>query len=253
MVSRAALILALADGLSYREIGRRFGASAPTISLWKQRFVKERLAGLQGRHKASQPPASTPELQARVNDAYQKLPNRGTHWSGRKLARHMGLDKSTVQRILSGADRRTGGMDQLMAAFDPQFGEKAVEIIALYLDPPQYAAVFVVREETADRSIPAAWRGFQDHRSPLRDLYSSLVGCQGAKQYPSVQFTDFLESLVQKTRWAPEIHVLHHNLEQETDALGRLLGFRPEVWSYSLSRCTTWMKLVEFWLCKVGA
>jgi hypothetical protein len=34
-VFRARLILALADGLTYREIERKLGASAPTVSKWK--------------------------------------------------------------------------------------------------------------------------------------------------------------------------------------------------------------------------
>jgi DNA invertase Pin-like site-specific DNA recombinase len=37
-VFRARLIFALADGLSYREIERKLGASAPTVSKWKRRF-----------------------------------------------------------------------------------------------------------------------------------------------------------------------------------------------------------------------
>ncbi|MGO9274077.1 MAG: helix-turn-helix domain-containing protein [Terriglobia bacterium] len=219
LVFRAALILDLADGLSYREIERRHGASARTISLWKQRFLKERLAGLQGRHKGSQPRASTPYVRTQVIEAYQKLPNSGRHSSGRTLARQLGLDKSTVQRILSGVRPQTGGMDQLMAAFDPQFSEKAVEIIGLYLDPPQYAAVFVVREGTANQeSIPVERRGFH-LRHASEELYSALVGCKGAEQHPSVPFTDLLASLVQKEGWAPEIHIVHYNLEAETEAL----------------------------------
>jgi transposase len=54
-VFRARLILALADGLSYRDIERKLGASAPTVSKWKIRFEKAGMAGLQGQHRGSQP------------------------------------------------------------------------------------------------------------------------------------------------------------------------------------------------------
>ena len=37
-VFRARIVLALADGLSYREIERKLGASSATIALWKSRF-----------------------------------------------------------------------------------------------------------------------------------------------------------------------------------------------------------------------
>ena len=48
-VFRARLILALANGMSDREIERKVGASAPTVSKWKSRFEQEGMEGLQGR------------------------------------------------------------------------------------------------------------------------------------------------------------------------------------------------------------
>jgi transposase len=66
-VFRERLILALADGLSYREMERKLGASAPTVSLWKRRFEQSGVAGLQGQHKGSKPRAATAAIQARVS------------------------------------------------------------------------------------------------------------------------------------------------------------------------------------------
>ena len=65
-VFRARIILALADGLTYREIERRLGASAPTVSKWKGRFEQHGMEGLQGRHRGSKPSRATPAVQARV-------------------------------------------------------------------------------------------------------------------------------------------------------------------------------------------
>jgi len=45
-VFRARLILMLAEGVPYRTIQERLDTTAPTISRWKERFVKERMAGL---------------------------------------------------------------------------------------------------------------------------------------------------------------------------------------------------------------
>jgi homeodomain-containing protein len=101
-VFRARLILALADGMSYREIERKLGASAPTVSLWKGRFEQNGVAGLKGQHKGSKPKAAAPVVQARVIRRVQQKPADGsTHWSCRKLATALGLRKSTVQRILA--------------------------------------------------------------------------------------------------------------------------------------------------------
>jgi len=103
-VFRARLILCLADGLSYREIERRLGASAPTVSKWKSRFEESGMAGLQGQHKGSQPRTVTPAVQARIIRRAQQKPSDGsTHWSCRKLAATLGLSKTSVQRVLAQA------------------------------------------------------------------------------------------------------------------------------------------------------
>src|SRR5580658_9547170 len=103
-VFRARLILALADGMSYREIERKLGASAPTVSKWKTRFEEGGIEGLQGRHHGSKPRCATPSIQARIIRRAQEKPADGsTHWSCRKLSEDLGVSKSTVQRVLAQA------------------------------------------------------------------------------------------------------------------------------------------------------
>ena len=86
-VFRARLILCLAEGLSYREIARKLGASAPTVAKWKSRFEQAGMDGLRGQHRGSRPRAATPAVQARIlRRAQQKPADGSTHWSCRKLA-----------------------------------------------------------------------------------------------------------------------------------------------------------------------
>lgn len=96
-VFRARLTLALADGMSYREIERKMGASAPTVSKWKSRFEQKGMEGLQGQHQGSKPRRATPAVQARVIRRAQQKPSDGsTHWSCRRLSQELGVSKSTV-------------------------------------------------------------------------------------------------------------------------------------------------------------
>src|SRR3954452_11406530 len=74
----ARLILSLSKGLSYREIERTLGASAPTVSKWKRRFEQSGMAGLQGQHKGSQPRTITPVVQARIIRRAQQKPTDGS-------------------------------------------------------------------------------------------------------------------------------------------------------------------------------
>ena len=75
-VFRARLILALADGTTYREIARSLKTSLPTIARWKMRFERDGLAGLEGRHVGSKPRAATAKVQARVMRRVQETGER---------------------------------------------------------------------------------------------------------------------------------------------------------------------------------
>ena len=153
-VSRARLILALADGLSYLQIKKTLRTTAPTISRWKQRFEQNGIEGLEPQHKGSKPRTATPAVQARVCRKVQQKPADGsTHWSVRKLSAETKISKSSVQRILAQARLQPHRLERYMASNDPQFEEKAADIIGLYMDPPQHAAIFCVDEKTAIQAL----------------------------------------------------------------------------------------------------
>jgi transposase len=186
-VFRARLILALGDGMTYRQIEHSLGASAPTVSKWKGRFEQLGMEGLQGRHQGSKPRGATPAVQGRVIRRAQQKPSDGsTHWSVRKLAEAMGVSKSTVHRILAQAKLQPHRLERYMASNDPAFEEKAADIIGLYVNPPQHAAVFCVDEKTAiqalDRLDPvlplspgrADRHGFEYYRHGTLSLYAAL-------------------------------------------------------------------------------
>ena len=172
-VFRARLILAFADGLSYREIERTLGASAPTVSKWKSRFEQDGMEGLQARNRGSKPRTAIPAVQAKIIRRAQQKPSDGsTHWSCRKLAAELGLSKTTVQRVLVQAKLRPHRLDRYMASNDPEFESKAADIIGLYMNPPQHAAVFCVDEKTAIQALDRLqfpWlRGAERRTAPVR-------------------------------------------------------------------------------------
>ncbi len=186
-VFRARLILSLADGMSYRDIERKLAASAPTVSKWKGRFAEKGMEALQGRHQGSKPRRATPGVQARVIRRAQQKPSDGsTHWSCRKLSRELGVSKSTVQRILAQARLQPHRLDRYTASNDPEFEAKAADIIGLYVNPPQHAAVFCVYEKAAiqalDRLDPvlplspgrAERNGFEYYRHGTLSLHAAL-------------------------------------------------------------------------------
>jgi len=270
-VFRARLILALADGQTYSQIITSLQTSAPTISRWKQRFEEEGLTGLDPRHKGSQPRVADAKVQARIARKRQQKPADGsTHWSCRKLAKALGLSKSTVQRVLAQTRLKPHRLDSYMASNDPHFEEKAADIIGLYMNPPQHAAVFCVDEKTAiqalDRLDPvlplspgrAERHGFEYYRHGTLSLYAALdvktgeVHGMTAPRHTAHEFITFLNGLVERAGRAKEIHVVLDNLSaHKTKDVERFLHEHPQVRFHFTPTYSSWLNQVELWFAKI--
>src|SRR5450755_5108246 len=149
-VFRGKLILMLAEGSSFNAIKRQLQTTAPTIVRWKQRFRQYGLEGLDTYHPGQKPRVLTPALRARILSATRRKPGDGsTHWSCRKLASALGVSKDAVHRVWQEAGLKPHRLERYMASDDPNFETKAADILGLYLNPPEHAAVFCVDEKTA--------------------------------------------------------------------------------------------------------
>lgn len=270
-VFRARLMLALADGKSWSEIEAELDTSRPTIARWKQRFEQQGMAGLEPRHKGSAPRKATAALQARVLRKTTQRPLDGsTHWSCRKMAAALGLSKSTVQRIWRQARLTPHRLDRYLSSNDPQFEEKAADIIALYMKPPQHAAVFCVDEKSAiqalDRLDPvlplspgrAERHGFEYYRHGTLSLYAALdvrtgqVVGKTALRHTSTEFIGFLGEVINTAKWAREIHIVLDNLSaHKTREVEQFLQEHPKVRFHFTPTYSSWLNQVEIWFAKI--
>ena len=270
-VFKAKLILALADGKSYSAVEAELGTSRPTIARWKARFGEARISGLGGRHKGSQPRKATPAMQARLLKKTQQKPADGsTHWSCRKMAAAVGLSAATVYRIWSKARLKPHRLDRYMASNDPAFEQKAADVIALYMNPPQNAAVFCVDEKTAiqalDRLDPvlplspgrAEKHGFEYYRHGTLSLYAALdvrtgkVQGKTASRHTSAEFIGFLDQVVKANPAPEEIHIVLDNLSaHKTNAVKEFLEQNPRVRFHFTPTYSSWLNQVEIWFAKI--
>jgi transposase len=270
-VFKARLILALADGKSYSRVESELKTSRPTIARWKARFETNRIAGLDSRHKGSRPRKATPAVQARLLKKTQQKPDDGsTHWSCRKMASAIGLSPATVYRIWSKTRLKPHRLDRYMASNDPAFEEKAAEIIGLYMEPPQHAAVFCVDEKTAiqalDRLDPvlplspgrAEKHGFEYYRHGTLSLYAALdvktgkVQGKTATRHTSAEFISFLTEVVEQNPAPREIHIVLDNLSaHKTQAVREFLNLNPRVRFHFTPTYSSWLNQVEIWFAKI--
>lgn len=270
-VLRAKILLALAAGMGYAAIKDKLDTTAPTISRWKKRFVEHGLDGLET-HRPGQPPSKlTPQLRARVLSATQRKPRDGsTHWSCRKLAAELGVSKDLVHRVWREAGLKPHRLERYMASNDPDFERKAADIIGLYLDPPQHAAVFCVDEKTAiqaldrlDRVLPlspgrAERHGFEYKRNGTLSLYAALdtktgqVQGKTAARHTSLEFVDFLEQVVSSCAPQREIHIICDNLSaHKTKLVAAFLETHPNVTLHFTPTYSSWLNQVELWFSKI--
>ena len=230
----ARLILLLAEGLTWAQIRAKLDCSDSYIDRWSKRFAADRLAGLFSRHAGRERYKVTDRLEARVlARTTRHTPADGsTHWSSRKLAAELGggISHMTVARIWAKHGIRPHRLEGYLASNDPDFETKAADVIGLYLNPPQHAAVFCVDEKTAiqalDRKDPvlplspgrAERHGFEYVRHGTLSLYAAFNTKTGevlgktATRHTSAEFVAFLTDIVAHQPRGKEIHVIADNL-----------------------------------------
>lgn len=270
-VRRARLILMLAQGGSYRTIMQRVGCNEHYILRWKQRFLADRIAGLYSRHRGKPVHTGTPAMQAKILDATRKPPADGsTHWSTRKLAKHLGISHMMVARVWASARIQPHRMRRYMLSNDPDFEKKAADIIGLYLKPPQHAAIFCVDEKTAiqalDRLDPvlplspgrAERHGFEYYRHGTLSLYAALNTATGeivgktADRHTSEEFVAFLADIVAHQPRHREIHIIADNLSaHKTERVRQFLATHPRVHIHYTPTYSSWLNQVELWFSKI--
>jgi transposase len=272
LARRARIILRLADGASYLEIARGLGESSRTIGKWKRRFLEARVSGLDGRYRGNTPTVLTPRLEARIVAWTRKPPTDGsTHWSTRTLAKALKLSSHTfVQRAWQRAGLQPHRLERYMRSTDPDFETKAADVLGLYLDPPQHAAIFCLDEKTAiqalDRLDPvlplspgrAERHGFEYHRHGTLSLYAALntrtgeVIGQTAARHTSEDFLAFLAQVVDAQPRRRHVHIILDNLAtHKTQKVRTFLAAQPRVHLHFTPTYSSWLNQVELWFAKI--
>jgi transposase len=159
-IERVRVILASVHGGPVQHIAQEVGVSRPMVWRWQQRFAEAGVDGLL-RDKTRKPgkAATAAETVARVVAlTCGKPPGETTHWTGRAMAKQSGLSLSTVQRIWRAHQLQPHRVRSFKRSNDPDFAEKLVDVVGLYVDPPAHAVVLSIDEKSQiqalDRSQP---------------------------------------------------------------------------------------------------
>ena len=268
---RACLILLLADGEAYSAIQITLRCNRSYISRWKSRFADGGVGGLYARQHGRKRSVLTPAMEARILKWTSRKPTDGsTHWTTRKLGRKLGISHTQVATVWKRANLKLHRIERYMASNDPDFETKAADVIGLYVNPPQHAAVFCVDEKTAiqalDRLDPVLpfspgrleRHGFEYYRHGTLSLYAALNTKSGevigktAARHTSEEFVAFLLSIVASQPKGKEIHIILDNLSaHKTERVKQFLVDYPKVTLHFTPTYSSWLNQVEIWFSKI--
>jgi transposase len=217
IVERARIVLEAATGKTTKEIASQMRMRPATVSKWRTRFGEARLAGLSDSPRSGKPPTYGEDTTRRILALLDEPPPDGyASWNGRLVAKALGnVTESQVWRVL-----REGGIAlqrrrSWCISTDPQFAQKAADIVGLYLDPPENAVVISVDEKPAIQALERAqgWlrlpsggalRG-QNHEYKRHgtitlfaalEVHTGITHIRHSRRRRRREFLDFMNSLV---------------------------------------------------------
>src|SRR5215207_5965496 len=154
-VSRAAIVLATADGLGTSAVMRRTGKSKTAVWRWQERFAAEGVDGLlRDKTRPSRIAPFGPEVGERIVALTLTEPlGEITHWTGRAMAKAAGVSLSYVQRIWRSHGLQPHRIRTFKLSNDPAFAAKVRDIVGLYVNPPAHAVVLSIDEKSQIQAL----------------------------------------------------------------------------------------------------
>lgn len=263
---RARIVLLAADGVASQVILETLKISAPTLSLWRQRYLDCGVEGLKkGKTRPSRvAPLAIEKVQEVLTLTMTGKPAHATHWSCRTLAQQVGISRMAVHRIWREHKLKPHRVKGFKVSNDPQFEEKLRDVVGLYLDPPEKAIVFSVDEKSQiqalDRTQPGlpmkpGKNGTMTHdykRHGTTTLFAALNVHEGTvigaclPKHRNDEFLSFLKKLDRQTDKDLAVHVIVDNYATHKHPnVKAWLDKHPRFHLHFTPTSASWLNLVE--------
>lgn len=267
LAQRAKIIVLSAQGKTVEAVSEETGVSSRSIYKWRRRF---KAAGLDGLRDSPRPGQPTKITEAKVKEVLRLtvecIPHEATHWSLRLMAKCAKLTVWQVQRIWEAADLKPHRLKSFKISNDPQFADKVVDVVGLYLDPPDKAMVLCVDEKTQiqalDRTQPLLplkpgqiERRTHDYkRHGTTSLYAAFDILSGnvmgrlTQRHRAKEFLDFLRQIDRATPKDLDLHlVLDNSSTHKTAEVRTWLEGHPRFRLHFTPTSASWLNAVEGW------
>lgn len=267
MAFRAQIILDWIDGLTHEQSSEHNNTSQKTINKWRGRFKKDGLEGLKDKQRSGRNSRITEETRKMVVHYACSSPEDGRcRRPQQEVAELAGISQSKVSDILREEKLQPHKTQYWCGKSpDPHFQEKMVDIVGLYLDPPDNALVLAVDEKTQiqalDRTQPELPLRKGDvrrltntyKRNGTANLMASLAVHSGeitAREVPrnnSDNFLKFLRVLDRKYRNV-QIHLIMDNLSMhKSKKVKKWLSKKRKFHVHYTPTYSSWLNQIEIW------
>lgn len=267
LVLRSNIILLAAEGLPTKEISKRLEVRQATVSQWRTRFARKRLEGLQDAPRPGKPKTYNEETELRILETLDEKPPSGyATWTGKLVANALAdVSEHQVWRVLRKHGIHLQRRHSWCISTDPQFAEKAADIVGIYLSPPDNAVVISVDEKPAIQALERA-QGYlklpngkaitgynhEYKRHGTTTLFAALnitTGQVKAGHYNRRrrrEFLDFMNSMIADYP-NKEIHVILDNLRTHKPKHDRWLSRHKNVHFHYTPTHASWLNQIEIW------
>jgi len=266
-VQRARVILLAAEGITNTAIAQEVGLSRTMVVEWRQRFARSRLEGLKDAPRPGAVRKYGSEAERRILAQLDVPPPAGyATWTGKLVSKALGdISSHQVWRVLRRHGIHLKRRRSWCVSTDPEFVQKAADIVALYLNPPENALVLSVDEKPAIQALERAqgWlrlpngealRGFSHEykRHGTTTLFAAMEVTTGLvhtghyRRRRRREFLDFMNRIVAQYP-EQELHVILDNLNTHKPKHDRWLSKHPNVHFHYTPTHASWLNQVECW------
>jgi transposase len=268
LVLRANIVLLAAQGRANKEIAAELDTDPNTVGRWRKRFADKGLPGIEkdaprGGRKPSKRARLAPQI---IQKTTQERPANATHWSTRSLARKLKTNKAMVQRVW----KANGLKPHLSRAFkvsnDPKFADKLIDIVGLYLNPPDKALVLCADEKSQIQALDRTQVGLpinkgrcgtmtHDYkRNGTTTLFAAIDLAQGKligqcmSRHRHQEWIKFLDLIDAQTPAELDLHVIADNYAtHKHPKVQRWLKRHPRFHMHFTPTSSSWLNLIERW------
>jgi transposase len=267
-VLQATALLMAGDGVANTVIAEEVGVAPVTVRAWRKRFGQNGLAGLEHiRAGRGRKPSISEETIAKiVRLTTTTTPPGATHWSCRTMGAKVGVSSATVQRIWSDLGLKPHLVETFKVSNDPKFEEKLIDVVGLYLAPPEKAIVLCMDEKSqiqaldrtqASLPLKTGRAGTMTHdykRNGTTTLFAALdvlTGTVIGQCLPRHRHTEFIKFLNTIDREVPEglqVHLILDNYSTHKHAeVDNWLKRHNRFHLHFTPTSSSWLNQVERW------